>query len=386
MAFLDNKGLTRVWANILSLVDKVVPQKIDEALEETDLIFNCGTAAEHISEEERLEGDGQEFYTAAPSTLSFRSTEPLNEFQNVTVNGEIVDPANYELEEGSTIVKLKWDYLNTLPKGDYEVAIVSKNKTVKGGFNVNQPELNEYGFYCNQPYSLEVPIDEEGNVLTMLFVFNGLSSLLGNEAMIGYVTGVSGDSELSDQTTTFIYSVEGSVITAQNSATEETLLFEITSEGLILDGFGELSFGSSIFKSDGNNLYIFNGESYTVRHVSLYANNYSPIKSNISNIPVTRIGAAGYSGVSAETLNPLIIPEGITHIGNEAFADASVSDIYLPSTLVSIGSLPFLDCSIDSITFAGTCAEWGLVEGRNNLRTAHVFTTYIQCSDGQVAL
>ena len=60
MAFLDKKGLTRVWANILSLVDKVVPQKVEEAFEETEFIFDCGTAAEYIPEVvEQSEDDGQ---------------------------------------------------------------------------------------------------------------------------------------------------------------------------------------------------------------------------------------------------------------------------------------------------------------------------------------
>jgi hypothetical protein len=76
----------------------------------------------------------------APSTLSFRSTAPLNELQDVQINGQTVDPANYELEEGSTIVKLKHDYLSTLDIGKYEVSVVSDSKIVKGDFTVTAPE------------------------------------------------------------------------------------------------------------------------------------------------------------------------------------------------------------------------------------------------------
>ena len=63
---------------------------------------------------EALGGSGSEYYTVAPSALSFRSTAPLDDFQEVQINGEIVDPSNYTLEEGSTIVKLSSDYLKTL--------------------------------------------------------------------------------------------------------------------------------------------------------------------------------------------------------------------------------------------------------------------------------
>lgn len=110
-----------------------------------------------INGAEVLEGDGAEYYTLAPTPLSFRSTAPLNELQEVTINGEVVDPSNYTLEEGSTIVTFPIDYLKTLNVGNYEVDIVSESKSVKGNFTVAAPELNNHGFYYNQPYSAEVP-------------------------------------------------------------------------------------------------------------------------------------------------------------------------------------------------------------------------------------
>ena len=85
---------------------------------------------------ERLEGDGAEYYTLAPTALSFRSTAPLNELQEVQINGVTVDPSNYTLEEGSTIVTFPIDYLKTLNVGSYEVAVASNSKNVKGGFSV----------------------------------------------------------------------------------------------------------------------------------------------------------------------------------------------------------------------------------------------------------
>ena len=106
---------------------------------------------------ERLEGDGQDYYTLAPTPLSFRSTAPLDEFKELLVNGEVIDPNNYTLEEGSTIVKLSIDYLKTLSTGGYNIDVVSTNKKVGGNFTVTAPKLNEYGFYYNQPYCANVP-------------------------------------------------------------------------------------------------------------------------------------------------------------------------------------------------------------------------------------
>lgn len=56
MAFLDKKGLARLWANVLSLVDKVVPQKVKEVFDTEEFVFDCGTAP---TTSENLEGDGQ---------------------------------------------------------------------------------------------------------------------------------------------------------------------------------------------------------------------------------------------------------------------------------------------------------------------------------------
>ena len=105
---------------------------------------------------ERLEGDGAEYCTMAPTALSFRSTAPLNELNEVQINGVTVDPSNYTLEEGSTIVTFPIEYLKTLNVGNYEVTVASESKTVKGGFNIKAPELNEHGFYYNIPYSAHV--------------------------------------------------------------------------------------------------------------------------------------------------------------------------------------------------------------------------------------
>jgi len=45
---------------------------------------------------------------------------PYEDFLRLRLNGDIVDPANYVVTEGSTIIKLKENYLNALGNGEYE--------------------------------------------------------------------------------------------------------------------------------------------------------------------------------------------------------------------------------------------------------------------------
>ena len=69
-------------------------------------------------------------------TLTFRSSAPFSEFVAVLVDGVIVDPSNYDVSEGSTIVRLKQSFLDTLSKGSHTIAIQSIGGTATANFSV----------------------------------------------------------------------------------------------------------------------------------------------------------------------------------------------------------------------------------------------------------
>ena len=69
-------------------------------------------------------------------TLTFRSNAPFSEFVAVLVDGVIVDPSNYDVSEGSTIVRLKQSFLDTLSKGSHTIAIQSIGGTAATNFSV----------------------------------------------------------------------------------------------------------------------------------------------------------------------------------------------------------------------------------------------------------
>ena len=104
-----------------------------------------------------LDGDGQTYHTMAPTPLSFRSSANIDDFNAVTINGEVVDPMYYTVSEGSTIITLSIDYLKTLNVDSYDISIVSDSGAPTAGFSVVEPQLNEHGFYFNQPYIGSVP-------------------------------------------------------------------------------------------------------------------------------------------------------------------------------------------------------------------------------------
>ena len=77
--------------------------------------------------------------------LIFVSNASLDTFVRVEINGSIVDPQSYVLEEGSTKVTLKPEYLETLPNGKHTVTIVSDAGTASAQFYVDEEEKSGFG-------------------------------------------------------------------------------------------------------------------------------------------------------------------------------------------------------------------------------------------------
>ncbi len=69
-------------------------------------------------------------------TLTFRSNAPFSEFVAVLVDGVKVDRSNYDVFEGSTIVRLKQSFLDTLSKGSHTIAIQSLGGTAAANFTI----------------------------------------------------------------------------------------------------------------------------------------------------------------------------------------------------------------------------------------------------------
>ena len=69
-------------------------------------------------------------------TLAFRSNAPFSEFVAVLVDGVKVNRSNYDVSEGSTIVRLKQSFLDTLSKGSHTIAIQSIGGTAVANFTI----------------------------------------------------------------------------------------------------------------------------------------------------------------------------------------------------------------------------------------------------------
>lgn len=91
----------------------------------------------YISPEYRIiDGAGSSWTQNTDGTVVIRGDGEFNRFHAVKVDGKVIDRANYEAKEGSTIITLKAEYLKTLATGSHTFAIVWNNGIAGTNFTV----------------------------------------------------------------------------------------------------------------------------------------------------------------------------------------------------------------------------------------------------------
>lgn len=99
----------------------------------------------YISPEYRIiDGAGSSWTQNTTGTVVIRGNGEYDRFRAVKVDGKVIDPANYDKKEGSTIITLKAEYLKTLATGSHTFAIVWENGIAGTNFTVvaNTPADN----------------------------------------------------------------------------------------------------------------------------------------------------------------------------------------------------------------------------------------------------
>lgn len=85
------------------------------------------------------QGVNSEWDTGSSEDARFRSTAPYAKFQDVLVDEQLVDPSNYTVSEGSTIIDLKPKFLKMLAAGRHKITIRSTDGKVSCYFWIKNP-------------------------------------------------------------------------------------------------------------------------------------------------------------------------------------------------------------------------------------------------------
>ena len=89
---------------------------------------------------EILDGANTSWEQNSDGSLSVRGSGAISKFVGVKVDGNLVDVRNYTVKEGSTIVTLKADYLNTLSVGNHTFEIIWTDGTASTRFTVSKSD------------------------------------------------------------------------------------------------------------------------------------------------------------------------------------------------------------------------------------------------------
>lgn len=89
---------------------------------------------------EILDGANTSWKQNSDGSLSIRGSGEVSKFVGVKVDGNLVDEKNYTVKEGSTIVTLKADYLNTLSVGNHTFEIIWTDGTASTRFTVSKSD------------------------------------------------------------------------------------------------------------------------------------------------------------------------------------------------------------------------------------------------------
>lgn len=101
---------------------------------------------------EILDGANTSWEQNSDGSLSIRGSGAISKFVGVKVDGNLVDVRNYTVKEGSTIVILKADYLNTLSVGNHTFEIIWTDGTASTRFTVSKSDSGS-----------DEPKDNDGN-------------------------------------------------------------------------------------------------------------------------------------------------------------------------------------------------------------------------------
>ena len=83
-----------------------------------------------------LDGAGSSWAQNTDGSLAIRGSGEISKFREVKVDGVTVDPVNYTVTEGSTIITFKPEYLKSLPVGNHSFELVWTDGTAATNFTV----------------------------------------------------------------------------------------------------------------------------------------------------------------------------------------------------------------------------------------------------------
>ena len=121
-----------------------------------------------------LDGADSKWVQDEDGSVIIRGNGEFSKFTGVKVDGELIDEENYTASEGSTIITLKKEYLDTLPEGTHSFEILWIDGSAHTNFTVAKSTAggqensgNAAGSGNQEPSETGVPADN-GNTAEVI--------------------------------------------------------------------------------------------------------------------------------------------------------------------------------------------------------------------------
>ena len=270
-----------------------------------------------------LVGNGQEFYTMAPSNLLFEINSD-DTITNVLVDDIDVGAGSYLIENNKVVLTI--DYLSSLTDGEHKLTIKTESSVVEGYFTVASPQLNTYNFYYNQPYNAYVNYFEDRVVFFIREDGTAECYFLAS----GYLEVVT--YELNENEIVF------------HSETSGDYYSIITNDGIYCEMLSAtFTLGDESIVADENYIYIYDPSlgGYQVAAIDRNASVYPAIKTGINGIDTVAIAPGGFDSCINMTKLPSM-PNSLYYIGDNAFSSCcSLNYVEIPRSVTSLGDYVF---------------------------------------------
>lgn len=255
--------------------------------------------------------------------------------------------------------------MSTLDTGNYELAVVSNSKTVKGDFTVAAPELNEYGFYYGQPYT-GILNSYSGNPFdaSIMFVDDG-SALVFNMGSRDFIK-VEWQQSAGTLTLGMLKTPYKSVLTGNFTSDGLRFIGNQTASDANTSVSVELMIDVEAIIADENYFYMLDSSTENTSYCfmpkdrDLVVFEKHDMKLNLYNKPVTNL--APHAFADCVNLTRVVIPEGVITMNGSTFINCiNLTEVIIPETVTRLQGTNFAKCSsLTTIEIPSSVTDLGL--------------------------
>ncbi len=285
--------------------------------------------------------------------LRFASKAKYSAFDKVLVDGNVVDKANYNTYEGSTVVVFKDSYAKSLSVGGHEIEIVSKSGSAKCQFMV--------AAFDNSTYVASV---NGKNYTDFIDAMNYANSLISNIVNVKLYRNVTLDKQL--------------VISKNINLTGTSTITRADSfKGNLFKVSAGVTFKIEGIKFDGGNNFKINQEEFNNRFGSM---NYEPITTIASIV-------SSESSTAPDPTSPMFDVSGTLDLKDVIIQNSYTSRSGVPVIKVNSNStLNMTGTTIKHITSPGSSTVVSVASGAKwNINNGTLITGVYGGSNGAIS-